>query len=61
MTLLHSGDLRNVDMDKLLEGVDYVMNFAALVGEHICKKYPEDAQVLLCRCADAFLLAGLSS
>jgi len=24
--------------------VDYVFNAAALVGEHICKKYPEDAQ-----------------
>eukprot|EP00937_MAST-01D_sp_MAST-1D-sp2_P006037 g6037.t1 len=25
-------------------GVDFVFNAAALVGEHICKKYPEDAQ-----------------
>jgi nucleoside-diphosphate-sugar epimerase len=39
-----AGDIRTLDLDKLLQGVDYVVNFAALVGEHICKKYPEDAQ-----------------
>jgi len=39
-----AGDIRTVDMDKVLDGVDYVVNFAALVGEHICKKFPEDAQ-----------------
>merc|ERR1712070_404374 len=39
-----AGDIRTVDYAKLLDGVDYVMNCAALVGEHICKKYPEDAQ-----------------
>jgi len=39
-----AGDIRTIDHDKLLAGVDYVMNCAALVGEHICKKYPEDAQ-----------------
>jgi len=39
-----AADIRNVDLDEVLKGVDYVVNFAALVGEHICKKYPEDAQ-----------------
>merc|ERR1711939_779441 len=38
------GDIRTVDLDKLVSGVDFVVNCAALVGEHICKKYPEDAQ-----------------
>jgi len=41
-----AGDIRSVDLDKLLEGVDVVFNPAALVGEHICKKYPEDAQTI---------------
>ncbi|MGQ0376493.1 MAG: NAD-dependent epimerase/dehydratase family protein [Nitrososphaerota archaeon] len=38
------GDLRYYDFDKLLEGKQYVINLAALVGEPICKKYPYDAQ-----------------
>ena len=41
-----AGDIRNVSLDKLVEGVDYVVNVAALVGEHICKKFPEDAQAI---------------
>ena len=38
-----NGDVRTVDFEKLLHGVDYVFNAAALVGEHICKKHPEAA------------------
>ena len=38
-----SGDVRTVDFEALLDGVDYVFNAAALVGEHICKKYPREA------------------
>lgn len=38
------GDIRTYDLDRLLTGVDYVFNAAALVGEHICKKYPKDAR-----------------
>eukprot|EP01006_Ploeotia_vitrea_P033580 TRINITY_DN65590_c0_g1_i2.p1 TRINITY_DN65590_c0_g1~~TRINITY_DN65590_c0_g1_i2.p1 ORF type:complete len:354 (-),score=223.76 TRINITY_DN65590_c0_g1_i2:83-1144(-) len=38
------GDVRQVDLDELVKGVDFVVNVAALVGEHICKKYPKDAK-----------------
>jgi len=38
------GDLKHYDFDKLLEGKQYVINLAALVGEPICKKYPYDAR-----------------
>jgi len=37
------GDLRTVDFAQLLQGVDHVVNFCALVGEPICKKLPEEA------------------
>ena len=37
------GDLRNFDLEVLLNDVDYVVNLAALVGEPICKKYPKKA------------------
>jgi UDP-glucose 4-epimerase len=36
-------DVRDVDLDLLVEGCHYVFNAAALVGEHICKKFPKDA------------------
>ena len=36
------GDIRKYDFDKLLDGVNYVVNLTALVGEPICKKYPKD-------------------
>merc|ERR1711937_111402 len=32
-----------VNMDELLQGVTMVVNFCALVGEPICKKFPKDA------------------
>jgi len=38
------GDLRTFDLPKILSGVDFVVNLAALVGEPICKKYPKEAQ-----------------
>jgi len=38
------GDLRTFDLPKILNGVDFVVNLAALVGEPICKKYPKEAQ-----------------
>jgi len=37
------GDIRTVDYDKLMEGVTMVVNFCALVGEPICKKFPTEA------------------
>jgi len=37
------GDIRTVDMDELMQGVTMVVNFCALVGEPICKKFPKDA------------------
>lgn len=36
-------DVRDVDLDLLVESCHYVFNAAALVGEHICKKFPKDA------------------
>jgi nucleoside-diphosphate-sugar epimerase len=36
-------DIRDVDLDALVRGCHCVFNAAALVGEHICKKYPKDA------------------
>ena len=38
------GDLRKVELSKIVENVDYVVNLAALVGEPICKKHPKEAQ-----------------
>ena len=38
------GDLRKFQLEKILGGVDYVVNLAALVGEPICKKYPKEAK-----------------
>ena len=38
------GDLRKFQLEKILDGVDYVVNLAALVGEPICKKYPKEAK-----------------
>jgi nucleoside-diphosphate-sugar epimerase len=38
------GDARTANWDEILKGVDFVFNAAALVGEHICKKYPQDAE-----------------
>lgn len=38
------GDLRDFNFEQLLQNIDYVVNFAALVGEPICKKYPKEAQ-----------------
>jgi nucleoside-diphosphate-sugar epimerase len=39
------GDVRTYDLDKLMQdhNVDFCVNVAALVGEHICKKFPKDA------------------
>lgn len=37
------GDLRTFELPKILNDVNYVVNLAALVGEPICKKYPQDA------------------
>lgn len=36
-------DIRDLDLDELVRGYDFVVNVAALVGEHICKKYPKEA------------------
>jgi nucleoside-diphosphate-sugar epimerase len=36
-------DVRDVDLDTLVKDCHYVFNAAALVGEHICKKFPKDA------------------
>jgi nucleoside-diphosphate-sugar epimerase len=38
------GDIRDKDLDALVKGYDYVFYPAALVGEHICKKFPKDAR-----------------
>lgn len=38
------GDIRDKDLDALVAGYDYVFYPAALVGEHICKKFPKDAR-----------------
>ena len=38
------GDLRKFSVERILDGVDYVVNLAALVGEPICKKYPKEAR-----------------
>ena len=36
-------DIRDIDLDEVVRGCDFVFNAAALVGEHICKKFPKDA------------------
>lgn len=39
------GDLRNeADIDKALEGIDYVAHLAAIVGDPACSKFSEEAQ-----------------
>ena len=38
------GDLRNFELTKIVENVDYVVNLAALVGGPICEKYPKEAK-----------------
>jgi len=37
------GDIRTVNYDELMQGVTMVVNFCALVGEPICKKFPKEA------------------
>lgn len=37
------GDVRKIDPEPVLKGIDYVVNLAALVGEPICKKFPVEA------------------
>src|ERR1700694_3571076 len=40
-----NGDLRNeADVDKALEGIDYVAHLAAIVGDPACSKFPDEAK-----------------
>lgn len=40
----NSGDIRDeTSLNKALEGIDHIVLLAALVGDPICKKYPEQA------------------
>mgnify|MGYP003401846539 CR=1 FL=1 len=49
------GDLRNeADVDKALQGMDYVAHLAAIVGDPACSKFSDEAKEVNDRASVAF-------